>query len=128
MNEKSEDMDRDVCEIIKVNNAAVEKVQHQMPELSNLAQFFKALSDETRLKITYALTIEQSLCVCDVASIIGSSIATASYHLRHLKKIGLAKSQRNGKMVYYSLADSNVKQLIRIAYEQSKAGVNSEKQ
>lgn len=108
------------CEVTKVNDQAVERVKMQMPELSKVAQFLKALADETRLKITYALTIEHRLCVCDVAAIIGSSTATASHHLRYLKEHGLAKSAREGKLMYYSLADDHVYQIVTIAYEHSK--------
>lgn len=111
---------KETCEVTKVNDQAVERVKKQMPELSKVAQFLKALADETRLKITYALTIEHRLCVCDVAAIIGSSTATASHHLRYLKEHGLAKSTREGKLMYYSLADDHVYQIVTIAYEHSK--------
>lgn len=111
---------KETCEVTKVNDQAVERVKMQMPELSKVAQFLKALADETRLKITYALTIEHRLCVCDVAAIIGSSTATASHHLRYLKEHGLAKSTREGKLMYYSLADDHVYQIVTIAYEHSK--------
>ncbi|MGN7477873.1 ArsR/SmtB family transcription factor [Solibacillus silvestris] len=113
-------MVKDICEVTKVNEQAVEYVRAQMPELSKVAKFLKALADETRLKITFALTIEERLCVCDVAAIIGTSTATASHHLRYLKENGLAKSAREGKMVYYSLADDHVHQIVKIAYEHSK--------
>ena len=103
-----------------MNGDAVERVKGQMPDLSKVAMFLKALADETRLKIAYALTLETALCVCDVSSIIGSSVATASHHLRYLKEHGLAKSYRDGKMVYYSLADDHVYQIVTIAYEHSK--------
>lgn len=113
-------MMKEVCEVTKINEQAVDHVKQQMPELSKVAQFLKALADETRLKITYALTIEERLCVCDVAAIIGSSTATASHHLRYLKEHGLAKSTREGKLMYYSLADDHVYQIITMAYEHSK--------
>ena len=111
---------KDTCDITKVNEQAVEAVREQMPELSKVAKFLKALADETRLKITFALTIEERLCVCDVAAIIGMSMATASHHLRYLREHGLAKSTREGKLVYYSLADDHVHQIVMIAYEHSK--------
>ncbi|WP_318245224.1 metalloregulator ArsR/SmtB family transcription factor [Solibacillus faecavium] len=111
---------KDTCDITKVNEQAVEAVREQMPQLSNVAKFLKALADETRLKITFALTIEERLCVCDVAAIIGTSMATASHHLRYLREHGLAKSTREGKLVYYSLADDHVHQIVMIAYEHSK--------
>ena len=96
------------------------RVQRQLPDLSKVARFLKALADETRLKIAYALTLEPALCVCDVAEIIGSSVATASHHLRYLKEHGLAKSHREGKMMYYALADDHVFQIVTIAYEHAK--------
>lgn len=111
---------KEICEVTKVNEQAVERVRGQMPELSKVAKFLKALADETRLKITYALTIEERLCVCDVAAIIGTSTATASHHLRYLKEHGLAKSTREGKLMYYSLADDHVFQIVTIAYEHSE--------
>ncbi|TQR34166.1 transcriptional regulator [Lysinibacillus sphaericus] len=116
-------MAKEVCEITHVDEEAVIKVQQQMPDLSGVAKFLKALSDETRLKIAYALTVKNELCVCDVASIIGSSVATASHHLRYLKDNNLAKSYRKGKQVYYSLADEHVYQIVTIAYEHVKEGI-----
>ncbi|MCH7323662.1 metalloregulator ArsR/SmtB family transcription factor [Solibacillus sp. MA9] len=111
---------KDTCEITKINEQAVEKVKMQMPELAHVSKLLKVLADETRLKIVYALTIEERLCVCDVAAIIDASIATTSHHLRNLKDNGLAKSMREGKLMYYSLADEHVYQIVKIAYEHSK--------
>ncbi|WP_332646388.1 ArsR/SmtB family transcription factor [Lysinibacillus sp. 54212] len=113
-------MIKDVCDVTKTNEDVVLRVQEQIPDLSKVAKFLKALADETRLKIAYALTVEESLCVCDVAAIIGSSVATASHHLRFLKENGLAKSFRDGKQMYYSLEDDHVYQIVTIAYEHSK--------
>lgn len=107
---------KDMCEVTKVHEDVVLSVKKQIPELARAAQIFKALADETRLKIAYALTIEE-LCVCDVSEIIGSSTATASHHLRFLRDLSLAKSRRKGKLVFYSLADHHVNELVKIAYE-----------
>lgn len=112
-----------MCEVTKVNEPAVQNVQQKMPMTSDLVEvvkLFKALADETRLKIAFALTLEKELCVCDVAAIIESSVATASHHLRYLKENGLARSNRQGKMMYYSLSDEHVHQLVKIAYEHAK--------
>ncbi|MNW68600.1 Cadmium resistance transcriptional regulatory protein CadC [compost metagenome] len=81
---------------------------------------FKVLADETRMKIAYALCEEDELCVCDVANIIGSTMATASHHLRSLKQLGLAKYRKEGKLVFYSLEDDHVRELIRLASTHSK--------
>ena len=111
---------KETCDVTLINEQAVAQVKSQMPELLQTAKLLKALADETRLKILYALTIEKRLCVCDVAAIIDASIATTSHHLRNLKENGLATSAREGKLMYYSLADEHVYQIVRIAYEHSK--------
>ena len=87
-----------------------------------LLQIFKALADETRLKIAYSLTLEEEMCVCDVAAVIGSSVATASHHLRYLREHSLARSKRKGRMVYYSLADDHVHQIVKVAHEHAIEG------
>jgi DNA-binding transcriptional ArsR family regulator len=109
--------DRDVCEITCVDSEKTTRVQQQLDnvKIPNVTKIFKALSDETRMKIAYALTLEDELCVCDVANIVGATTATASHHLRHLKSLGLAKYRKEGKLVYYSLDDEHVNQLIQIA-------------
>lgn len=108
---------KDTCEVIVVHEDIVQRVQSGLPDVSGMAQIFKALADETRLKIAFALTMEQEMCVCDVAAVIGSSNATASHHLRYLREHSLAKSERKGKMVYYSLADSHIFDLVQIAHQ-----------
>ncbi|TQR21500.1 ArsR/SmtB family transcription factor [Psychrobacillus vulpis] len=108
---------KDICEVTKVHEDVVLSVKERLPEVTKVAQVFKALADETRLKIAFALTIEEELCVCDVSEIIGSSTATASHHLRFLRDLSLAKSRRKGKLVFYSLADHHVNELVKIAYE-----------
>jgi DNA-binding transcriptional ArsR family regulator len=109
--------DHDVCEITCIDKEKTTRVQQQLDKrnILDVTTIFKALSDETRMKIAYALTIEDELCVCDVANIVGATTATASHHLRHLKRLGLAKFRKDGKLVYYSLDDEHVKQLIHIA-------------
>lgn len=110
--------ERDVCEITCVDTEKTSRIHQQLKRdtyLPDVTKLFKALSDETRLKIAYALTLEEELCVCDVANIVGATTATASHHLRHLKGLGLAKYRKEGKLAYYSLDDDHVKQLINIA-------------
>jgi DNA-binding transcriptional ArsR family regulator len=113
---------KEVCEVTIVHENVVERVQKSIPALGGMVQIFKALADETRLKIAYSLTLEEEMCVCDVAAVIGSSTATASHHLRYLRDNELAKSQRKGKMIYYSLADNHVHQLVKVAHEHSIEG------
>lgn len=111
--------ERDVCEVTCVDNEKTTRLQPLVDteNILGVTKLFKALSDETRMKIAYALTLEEELCVCDVAHIVGATTATASHHLRHLKSLGLAKYRKEGKLAYYSLDDDHVKQLIHIAFE-----------
>ncbi|MCL5058045.1 MAG: metalloregulator ArsR/SmtB family transcription factor [Actinobacteria bacterium] len=104
----------DVCEVFCSDREKVEKIRSMVGVTEGMAQVFKAMADETRLKIVYALSLEE-LCVCDVAGIIGSSVATASHHLRLLGNSGLAGYRREGKMVFYSLRDDCVREIINSA-------------
>ncbi|MBB4826907.1 DNA-binding transcriptional ArsR family regulator [Sporosarcina luteola] len=110
-------VNRDTCDVTIIHEEVVEEVRETLPDVAGMVRIFKALADETRLKIAYSLTMKEELCVCDVAAIIGSSNATASHHLRYLRENGLAKSEKKGKMVYYSLADHHVHDLLNISHD-----------
>ncbi|MGE7271978.1 ArsR/SmtB family transcription factor [Brevibacillus panacihumi] len=114
--------DKDTCEIYCFDESKVRRVQEllQNQDIQRMTKMFKVLADETRMKIAYALCQEDEMCVCDVANIIGSSLATASHHLRTLKQLGLAKYRKEGKLVFYSLEDEHVRQLVQIASTHSK--------
>lgn len=102
------------CQVFATNEEKVNEVKKTIKEVEGVHSLFRALGDETRLKIVYALS-KGELCVCDVATIIGSSTASASHHLRQLKKHGLLKSRKDGKMVYYSIDDECVLLLLNTA-------------
>lgn len=108
----------DNCEIFCFDEVKVNRVKGMIDQQSiqGMVRIFKALADETRMKIAYALCAEDELCVCDIANIINGSTATASHHLRLLKNMGLAKYRKEGKLVFYSLDDDHVKQLILMAH------------
>jgi DNA-binding transcriptional ArsR family regulator len=108
---------QDVCEVSCFDEDKVNRVKRNIETQNTVevSKIFKALSDETRVKIAYSLAIEKELCVCDVANIVGSSVATASHHLRLLRNLGLAKYRKEGKLVFYSLDDNHVEQLMTIA-------------
>lgn len=76
-------------------------------EISLLSNTFKALSDPTRLKIIYILSISP-LCVCDIANVIGMTQSAISHQLRILRDLDLVKFKRDGKLVIYSLDDDHV--------------------
>lgn len=111
----------DQCEVFCFDEEKVARLKRilQIENLKETTRILKSLADETRMKIAYILCQEE-LCVCDVANIIDSTMATASHHLRFLRNMGLAKSRKEGKLVFYSLDDDHVKQLIIIAHEHSK--------
>lgn len=101
----------DVCEHDCFNPGTVARLQPLLSETAGLAELFKALADETRVKIAYAL-LHEELCVHDVAALLGVSVATASHHLRLLRQSGLAKSRKDGKFVFYSLDDDHVREIV----------------
>ena len=98
------------CEEDIVHTDTVEKVQTQLPpdeQLYDLAELFKIFGDSTRVKILYAL-LESELCVCDIAKLMEVTQSAVSHQLRLLKNSKLVKFRREGKTVYYSLADDHV--------------------
>ena len=112
----------DVCEITCFDEPKVNRLKQEISEQkpTEVSKIFKALSDDTRIKIAFSLSLEEELCVCDVANIVGCTTATASHHLRLLRNMGLAKYRKEGKLVFYSLDDEHVKQLIHIAFAHHK--------
>lgn len=84
-------------------------------ELENLRVVFTALSDKTRLKLLHALRDGDELCVCDVAHVLGMSVAATSHHLRKLRDLRILKHRNDGKMAYYSLQSPLIRALIKRA-------------
>ena len=80
----------------------------------NMAETFKVLGDQTRLKIVLALS-KQELCVLDIASALNITESAISHQLRLLKALRLVKQRKDGKMVFYSLDDEHIDDLIRVA-------------
>lgn len=82
-------------------------------ELDRMVQTYKVLGDSTRLKILMALK-EREMCVCDLAAFTGLSESAVSHQLRRLRDIYLVKNRRDGQILYYSLDDSHVTELLEI--------------
>ena len=104
----------DHCEITQVHQGAVDQVRQVLPPdevLSDLADLFKIFGDSTRIKILYAL-LRSELCVCDIADLLGLTQSAISHQLRALKNSKLVKFRRDGKTLYYSLADEHVCRII----------------
>lgn len=93
-----------------VNQELEHKVEEAMPpeeEMQDLAEFFKVFGDSTRLKILYVLLCSE-MCVLDIAQLLGMSQSAISHQLRVLKQMDLVKNRREGKTIFYSLADSHI--------------------
>jgi ArsR family transcriptional regulator len=106
----AEKLEAEGCEFLCVHEDAVQQVRQNIPDpaaLTDLAELFKLFSDPTRLKILTSLS-EHELCVCDLAALIEMNQSAVSHQLRLLKQGRLVKSRREGKTVFYSLADSHV--------------------
>jgi len=85
-------------------------------ETGGLGQTFKALADETRLKILWALE-KREMCVCDLAAMLSLTESAVSHQLRLLRNLQLVANRRNGVVLYYRLTDNHVSQLINITLE-----------
>ena len=102
--------EREILEEGHDHGAAVERVRDQLPEddiLYDLADLFRIFADSSRIKILYAL-FEAELCVCDISKLLGLTQSAVSHQLRALKQAKLVKYRREGKTVFYSLADDHV--------------------
>ena len=110
----SETSSAERCELMHVHQEIVDKVNQQMPEdeiLFDLAELFKIFGDSTRIKILYLL-FESEMCVCDIALLLNMTQSAISHQLQVLKKSKLVKYRRDGKTVFYSLADGHVRTII----------------
>jgi len=102
------------CDFIHAHGELVERVRKTMPgedTLYDLTELFRIFGDSTRIRILYVL-FESEMCVCDIASLLGMTQSAISHQLRALKNARLVKSRREGKTVFYSLADDHVKTII----------------
>ncbi|MEE1356857.1 MAG: metalloregulator ArsR/SmtB family transcription factor [Clostridia bacterium] len=92
----------------------IESIKEQMPSeetLLDLSEFFRVFGDSTRIKILYVL-FESEMCVCDIARLVSMTQSAISHQLKILRQMRLIKSRRQGKTVFYSLADEHVRSII----------------
>lgn len=107
------------CDCDVIHQDVVEKVRSEMLDddsLINMADFYKALSDSTRIKIINSLYISE-MCVCDISVLLNMTKSAISHQLKNLKELNLIKSRKQGKEVYYSLADRHVGIVFEITKE-----------
>ncbi len=110
---------KDLCDCRLIHRQAVEEARASglaQDETESLAQIFKALADETRLKMLWALE-KREMCVCDLAAMLGLSESAVSHQLRLLRNLKLVSNRRDGVILYYRLTDTHVSQLIRVTLE-----------
>ncbi|MBR4236637.1 MAG: helix-turn-helix transcriptional regulator [Clostridia bacterium] len=101
------------------HHALLDHVMKEMPDdstLDNLTRLFKVFGDRTRMRILYALSLEE-MCVCAISEYLKIEQTAISHQLRVLRESRLIKSRREGKTVYYSLDDSHVHSIISEGYE-----------
>ena len=102
------------CEVTEVHENLLKIVRETIPEeteLYDLAELFKIFGDSTRIRILFVL-FEAEVCVCDLAAALNMTQSAISHQLRILKQSRLVKSRREGKSVFYSLADEHVRTII----------------
>jgi len=110
------EMHKDICNEFCPHSDETAYLKDKLLEVSGLSELFKVLGDETRTKILYLLS-ERELCTCDLAELLETSLSAISHHLRLLKAHRLVRYRREGKMVYYSLDDEHIVNLIKQAQE-----------
>lgn len=106
--------DCECCEAVEVHKDLVKIVNETMPEeteLYDLAELFKVFGDSTRIRILFVL-FEAEVCVCDLAELLNMTQSAISHQLKILKQNRLVKSRREGKSIFYSLADGHVRTII----------------
>ena len=114
MNTNQYDCDSDV-----IHEDIVMRVRAGMPEGENfykLANLYKLFADNTRVKILWALSRE-TMCVCDLAALLGMTKSAISHQLKSLRLANLVRYNKQGKVVYYSLADKHVKDIFKKGFE-----------
>lgn len=109
----------EVCEFLCAHESVVSEVREHMPDedtLFDLAEFYKVFGDSTRIRILMVLC-RHEMCVCDLATILSMNQSAISHQLRILKQARLIAARREGKQVFYSLADDHVRHILDTAVE-----------
>lgn len=102
------------CAYLHAHGDLVKKVQARMPDddtLMDVAELYRVFGDSTRVKILYVL-FESELCVCDIATLLNMTVSAISHQLRILRAAKLVSYRREGKTVFYALADDHVRTIL----------------
>ena len=120
----TEDICQVGCQVNVIHQKQVAQASENMPGdhlVSEAAELFSLLGDNSRLRILLALKTTE-LCVCDLAAILNRSSSEVSHQLRLMRTKGLVRYRKEGKIVYYSLADSYVQDVLSNTFEHLKHG------
>jgi len=107
------------CDCDVIHEDVVARVREKMPQgeaFYGLANFYKLLADNTRIRILWALSYEK-MCVCDLAVLLGMTKSAISHQLKSLRLANLVKYDKKGREVYYSLSDNHVKEIFQNTFE-----------
>ncbi|MCL2372971.1 MAG: metalloregulator ArsR/SmtB family transcription factor [Defluviitaleaceae bacterium] len=107
------------CDCEAIHEDVIAKVRGIMPpaeDFFNLAGMYKMFADGTRIKILWALSKEE-MCVCDLAVLLGMTKSAVSHQLKSLRLANLVRHRKDGKMVFYSLADNHVVDIFQKGFE-----------
>lgn len=102
-----------ICEIECIDWTKVAAVRGSLlsdEATARLAEMFKVLGDGTRIRIIHALSLEE-LCVCDIATLLGTTKSAVSHQLRMLRNMRVVRYRKTGRIVYYSLDDTHISNL-----------------
>ena len=106
--------------VIAVNQGVQIPISYEDEELRNVVRIFKALSDPTRLRVVSALTKERTICVSDIAELLGMSISRVSHHLSILDRLGFTRHKQDGKQVFYTISDDCIVDILTRAHEHAR--------
>ena len=107
------------CDCDMIHEEVVARVRGAMPDSKDfydLANLYKLYADSTRIRILWALSCED-MCVCDLAVLLGMTKSAISHQLKSLRLANLVRYDKQGKVVYYSLADAHIKDIFQKGFE-----------
>ncbi|WP_294471010.1 metalloregulator ArsR/SmtB family transcription factor [uncultured Ruminococcus sp.] len=106
-------------EFLALSQEDIDRIERETPpdeQLYDLAELFKVFGDSTRIRILHAL-LEKEMCVGDLALLLGLTPTACSHQLRVLKNNKLVRFRRDGKIMFYSLADDHVRSILALGME-----------
>jgi len=110
------------CEVKCINPSKVRSLIRSLPATSaveRISNVFQIMGEPSRLKILYCVS-QGDVCVCDLSAVLGMNVSAVSHQLRLLRTLNLIKHRRDGRIVYYSLSDDHVGELMRMGLEHER--------